>query len=66
MGIMPVIYGDNDCYQRLPEKLRWRFQSQGSVESMWKSEDEWRCFGPLNLDAQELKHIRLLTPDGKK
>jgi len=62
LGILPVIYGNDDCYKQLPDNLRWRFQNQGNRVSGWRTENEWRYFGSLDLNLIKKEYIRIITP----
>jgi hypothetical protein len=49
-GIRQVIYGDEELYERLPEKDKPFFQSRGKKNVDWSQENEWRKIGDLALD----------------
>ena len=48
-GIQPVIYGKPALYDRLTDKDKPYFQSEGVDGGNWRDEDEWRYIGDFNL-----------------
>jgi hypothetical protein len=49
MGIRHVIYGDDTDYKDIPECDKPYFQSLGNSDVDWRSEQEWRYIGDLDL-----------------
>ncbi len=49
LGIAPVIYGDDDEFESLPEAGRFRFQVKRPGGHDWTVEKEWRCRGDVDL-----------------
>lgn len=59
-GIRPVIYGDDDLYESLPDSDRSYFQVAKGGSSDWSGEREWRLFGDLDLKSIK-EHVKLIT-----
>lgn len=50
MGVEPVVYGDEETKNRLPDDQRWRFQATGTTYD-WTEEQEWRANGVIDLST---------------
>ncbi|MEM6688254.1 MAG: hypothetical protein AAF664_02430 [Planctomycetota bacterium] len=62
MGAQPVIYGDRDERDRLPDHDRFRFHPKGDTHD-WTVEREWRA--PTTVDLIQLPRdaVRFFAPD---
>ena len=55
---MPVIYGNNDDYLKLPKSNRFLFQPVSTKTADWRRENEWRL--PNDLQLRNIKHEDIL------
>ena len=62
LGAAPVIYGDDQIWDRLPDRQRFRFQFRGQAEDDWTVEKEWRLTGDLDLDRIFWPDIIIVVP----
>ena len=62
LGIRPVIYGAMDIFDHLSEDDKPYFQNQGSYNSQWTIEHEWRRLGDFYLDLLPPDRIRIIVP----
>lgn len=61
-GARPVVYGDEQTWQRLqPGDCPW-FQSRGSGAADWTREREWRVNGDVKLNTLPSSMAFVLTP----
>ncbi len=61
-GAKPVIYSDEDGWDRLADDQKYRFQLNQPPDTDWSAEKEWRLPADLHLDAVPKKYIRILLP----
>jgi hypothetical protein len=59
-GVQPVIYGDNDQRDELPEQDRFRFHPRGRTTD-WTKEKEWRCLGSVDLFSFDRNDVRVFA-----
>lgn len=62
LGIKPVIYGPSDLYGTLAEVDKPYFQHQGSFDSQWIIENEWRHVGDFHLNRIGPESLRIVIP----
>ena len=60
-GIQPVLYGEPDHYNRLNERDKPYFQSQGIDGGNWREEREWRYIGDLDLTEIKPDDIKIIV-----
>ncbi|GIW96922.1 MAG: hypothetical protein KatS3mg111_0255 [Pirellulaceae bacterium] len=60
LGGRPVIYGDQDEFQRLPKMLRPFFQAVGK-QGQWREEKEWRVCGDVDLQKLPWDSVHLFV-----
>ncbi len=62
LGAKPVIYGDDELYQKLNENDKPYFQYKGlNSKTDWTSEQEWRLIGDLDLTTFR-DEMRVIIP----
>jgi hypothetical protein len=61
LGIRPVIYGNQDLYDRMPESDRPFYQNIGSGNANWQPEAECRYLGDFELKEIPTSRIRLIV-----
>lgn len=62
LGIRPVIYGAKDIFDHLSEDDKPYFQNQGSYNSQWTIEHEWRHLGDFHPHRLPPDRIRIIVP----
>lgn len=62
LGIAPVVYGDRETRQQLPDEQKYRFQSSGTNLD-WASEREWRSCSDVNLSVFGAGELCVFVPD---
>ncbi len=60
LGLMPVIYGDQQTLESLPLEDRWRYQAAGETYD-WTQEQEWRGRGVIDLNRLPIDAVRIFV-----
>ncbi len=62
-GARPVVYGDDQTWQRLSDRERPFFQAIGSTTDVdWRGESEWRCVGDLDMRQLSPRQAFVFVP----
>ncbi len=62
LGARPVIYGPAELYGNLAEADKPYFQNQGSFDSQWVIENEWRHVGDFHFNRIGPESMRIVVP----
>lgn len=60
-GIRPVIYGDSELFDTLPEAERPYYQNIGQKPANWENEREWRYHGDLRLSDLKSGAVKIIV-----
>ncbi len=60
LGLQPVVYGDTDIYDLLPQSSKPLYQCVGK-ESRWLREQEWRYLGDFDVSNLDPKCTRIIV-----
>lgn len=63
LGIQPVIYGTAAERSQLAPASRFRFHPIGKTYD-WRTEQEWRCLGSIDLDKLDRDCVRIFAAQG--
>ena len=61
-GAQPVLYGDEECWRRLPPQRHFLFQLHQAGQIDWTREKEWRCPGDLVLEGLAQDQLLAVVP----